>query len=406
MQVKRFQVKRFLLAASVAACGFTAPLAHADIVVSRGTGTAPFTGKTFFGKPEMAPTDEQTAIQLAEVNAIDMYFAKQSDAATGNYENVKAKITANLSTYVLNYVILNEQKTDTSVSVVIKANLNGSLLNNAIKTTSATAQTASTQRSNLLAIFVARQIKSIKTFDAHVYKREDQDLSAAGQSTASAKGTETLSHKGSQGQAIGANRISVNDTKTTESDAQAQANVSGHLHSTAIVETGGSTVQRSAQTTWQLYPSGDLNSSITSVLTQQGYEVVDEAFAETQSNGMLSIKAIDSDYSTGQDLQPTTLAHMEIGAKNLGIRYLVLGTMDMGQTGTDPNNGNVRVGVTVNAKVYDLSGRFPRQAVVVGPEQFFGESSTEQAAQVQALKNAGNAAAKELANQMQQIGLR
>jgi len=400
------QIRQIFAAAAFAAAALITPVAHADIVVSRGTGTAPFTGRTFFGKPEMAPTDEQTAIQLAEVNAIDMYFAKQSDAATGNYENVKAQITANLSTYVLNYVILNEQKTDNSISVVIKANLNGSMLNNAVKASSATAQTASAQRSNLLAIFVARQIASIKSFDAHVYKRQDQDLSANAQSATSVKGAQTLTHSGSQGQAIGSNRIAVNDTKTTKGAAAEQANASAHTHTTAVVETGGSSLQRTSQTTWQLYPSADLNSAITSVLTQQGYEVVDEAFAESQSNGMLSIKAIDADYSTGQDLQPSTLAHMEIGVKNLGIRYLVLGTMDMGQTGTDPNNGNFRVGVTVNAKVYDLSGRFPRQAVVVGPEQFFGESSTEQAAQVQALKNAGTAAAKELASQMQQNGLR
>lgn len=400
------QVKAFFLSASFIACFMAAPLAHADIVVSRGSGTAPFTGKSFFGKAEMLPADEQAAIQQAEINAIDMYFAKQSDAATGNYERVKPTIAANLGTYVLNYVVLNEQKTDSSVSVVIKANLNGSLLNNAIKSSSATSQVAPNDRSNLLAIFVARQIDSIKTFDAHVYKRQDQDLSVAGQATASAKGSETTSHNGSQGQSIGANRLSVNDSKTTASDAQGQVQATSHLHSTAVTETGGSTVQRSSQTAWRLYPSADLNSAVTAVLTQQGYEVVDEAFAESQSNGMLSIKAIDADYATGQDLQPTTLAHMEIGAKNLGIRYLVLGTMDMGQTGTDPNNGNVRVGVTVNAKVYDLTGRFPRQAVVVGPEQFFGESSTEQAAQVQALKNAGQAAAKELASQMQQIGLR
>ncbi len=400
------QVNRRLLGACVATFVFLSPMAHASIVVSRGSGSAPFTGRSFFGKPEMQSGDEQNAIQMAEMNAIDMYFAKQSDSATGNYESVKRNIAANLGEYVLNYVVLDEQKTSDGVSVVIKANLNGSLLDNAIKGASATAQTSESQRSNLLAIFVARQIDSIKSFDAHVYKRADQDISASSQTNAAVDGTTTISHDGSQGESIGSARIAVDDTKTTQKGARAKSSASGHIHTTAIEETGGSTVRRSTQTAWRLYPSGDLNSAITSVLTQQGYEVVDEAFAEAQSNGMLSIKAIDGDYSTGQDLQPSTLVHMEIGAKNLGIRYLVLGTMDMGQTGTDPNNGNVRTGVTVNAKVYDLSGRFPRQAVVVGPEQFFGESSTEQASQVQALKNAGNAAAKELASQMQQIGLR
>ncbi len=400
------QIRRVLVTTATFFLALGAPLAHADVVVSRGMGNAPFTGRSFLGHAEMQPADEQAAIQAAELNAVDMYFARQSDAQTGNYEAVKAQIASNLSTYVLNFVILNEQKTDSGVSVVIKANLNGSMLNRAIQAASATSRTATAQRSDLLSIFVARQIDAVKSFDAHVYKREDHDLSATGESKARSNETDTLSHGGRQGQSIGANAISVTNEKTTHEGLQAQADARAHVHTTAISETGGSTVQRSSQTTWRLFPSADLNAAMTAVLTQQGYEVVDEAFAEGQSNGMLSMKTINADYSTGQDLQPVTLSHMEIAAKTLGIRYLVLGTMDMGQTGVDPNNGNVRVGVSVNAKVYDLAGRFPRQAVVVGPEQFFGESSTEQTAQVQALKLAGHAAATELAGQMQQIGLR
>ena len=399
------QISRFVMAAALAV-SVGAPWAHADMVVSRGAGSAPFTGRSFLGKAEMQLADEQAAIQAAERNAIDVYFARQSDAQTGNYEAIKPQIDANLANYVLNFVILNEQKTDSMVSVVIKANLNGSLLDQAVRAASATSRTATAQRSDLLSIFVARQIDAVKAFDAHVYKREDHDRSAATESTVRGAQTDKVAHGGRQSQSIGANAIGVQDEKVTREQAQAQFGARAHVHSTSIVETGGSTVQRSDQTTWRLFPSADLNAAMTDVLSAQGYEVVDEAFVEGQSNGMLSMKAIDADYSTGQDLQPATLSHMEVAAKNLGIRYLVLGTMDMGQTGTDPNNGNVRVGVSVNAKVYDLGGRFPHQAVVVGPEQFFGESSTEQAAQVQALKLAGHAAATELASRMQQIGLR
>lgn len=398
-------IPKTILSAAITACLFAAPLAQADIVAAHGVGTAPFSGKTLFGKPEMQSIDEQTAINNAEINAIDMYFANQSDAATGNYENVKANIDADLGKYVLNYIMINEQKTDASVSVVLKVNLNGSLLRNAVKNSSATSQTSAGSRSNILSIFVARQIDSIKTFDAHIYKRADASEDVNGQMQSKDDGNQSVSHKGSQGQSIGANNISVNDRKTSRTSDEQHASVRGHVQATATLETGGSTLQKSAQTTWRLYPSSNLNSAITSVFTQQGYEVVDEAFAEVQSNGLLSIKATNNDYSKGQDLRPTTLAHMEMAAKNMEIRYLALGTMDMGQTGTDPNNGNVRVGVTVNAKVYDLSSRFPRQAVVVGPVQYFGESSTEQAAQVQALKNAGVAAATEVTSQMQQLGM-
>lgn len=385
--------------------GLAATAAHADIIISRGVGTAPFSGKSFFGKLEMKHADEKAAIRDAEINAIDTYFAKLSGASTANYENVKAKIDANLSRYVLSYVILDKQKSDSDITVSLKAKLNGSMLKNTVMGASATSKTKSSVRSPILSIFVARQIESTKTFDKHVYKRVDTGSEVNADIQGQSRSQTTVSHQGSQGQSIGTNRISVNDNKTTDTSARAQANVTGHTHTSQTKQSGGSTVVKSSQTTWRIFPSSDLNSAITSELTGQGYQVVDEAFVEGQTNGLLSIKQINHDYSRGQDLQPSTLVNMEKGAKKLGIRYLALGTMDMGQTGTDPNNGNVRVGVTVNAKVYDLSGRFPRQAVVVGPVQFFGESSTEQAAQVQALKNAGTDAAKEMSSRMQEEGL-
>jgi len=401
MQITR----KFILGAAFAVCAFTTNLAQANIVIAHGTGTAPFGGRDSNGNAVMSASDEQDAIAKAELNAIDMYFAKQSDSATDNYESIRKSIASNLQRYVLQYDILNEQRTGSGITVILKTTLNGSLLDLALKKASATAETASGQRSLILSVFVARQIASIKQFDAHVYKRVDADVKVNGHLDDSNRVSTKTGHNGSQGESISGNHIAVKDSKSTQKNTRQKADFGKNVNATSISETGGSITQKSSQSTWRLYPSANLNSSITSVLARQGYQVVDEADAESNSSGVISIRKIDDAYATGQDLPPKMLNSIENAAKVMGIRYVILGTMDMGQVGKDPESLDPRVDVTVNAKVYDLSGRFVRQRVVVGPVQYAGLGNDETTAQIQALKNAGVAVAKEVVSQMQEIGL-
>ena len=172
------------------------------------------------------------------------------------------------------------------------------------------------------------------------------------------------------------------------------------------VETGGSTTDKSDDVTWRLVPSQGLNAQFTGVFAKAGFDVVEAAYVEPQSKGLLSVKAIERDYETGNDLSPETLRNTAQGLKNAEIPYLALGTLDVDKKDTDPSTGLVRVYVTVTGKILDLNTRFPRVVSSVGPVQFAGTGPTEAVAQTNALKLAADNAARDLVSQINNVGVR
>ena len=66
----------------------------------------------------------------------------------------------------------------------------------------------------------------------------------------------------------------------------------------------------------------------------------------------------------------------------------------------------MRVSVTVNAKVWDVTKPIPRTRVAVGPVAYSGVGPTEAEAQGNALKLAANTAAQELSSRMTSMGIR
>jgi hypothetical protein len=96
---------------------------------------------------------------------------------------------------------------------------------------------------------------------------------------------------------------------------------------------------------------------------------------------------------------------VEAGLRNAKIPYLTLGTLDIGFANPDPATGLLRVPVTVNAKVLDVSDMIPDTVATVGPVQYAGLGPTEAEAQTNALKLAAQNAAKELISQLNSAGV-
>ena len=143
----------------------------------------------------------------------------------------------------------------------------------------------------------------------------------------------------------------------------------------------------------------------TGIFTKAGFKVVEAAYVEPRSRGKLKVQAVEDDYKSGMDLKSSTLQDMVTGLKNAQVPYLAFGTLDVGVSGTDPATGLVRVAVTVNAKILDVSGDFPENAATVGPVQYAGIGPTEDEARTNALKLAANSAARELVSQVTNIGI-
>jgi hypothetical protein len=339
---------------------FACSIASAQVVSSKGMATIKYDSSLFSSKA--SADDKQRAFKTAEVNAIERYYAENGESQAENFDSIRDKVAASLDTFVLGATLVSEEdKTDAhQYSVVVRVDINVAKLRNAVKGTSSVTATPNGQKSPLTFVFVARQQDSVKSYDDRVYKRADVKESA--------------------------------NEKSSRSSYSANGSVS--------VETGGSRTRKADDVTWRLVPSGELNSVFTGVFAQSGFQVVEAGYVEPSSGGHLRISAMENDFKTGNDLQPATMREAVLGLQTAQVPYLALGTLDIGMQDTDDVTGLTRVYVTVTAKLIDVTTRFPRTVASVGPVQYAGTGPDASVAKTNALKRAADAAARELAAQL------
>ena len=123
-------------------------------------------------------------------------------------------------------------------------------------------------------------------------------------------------------------------------------------------------------------------------------------------SGSFKLADIENDYKSGNDLQPKTLRAVATGMKEAQIPYIALGTLDVGLAAKDPHTGLMRVSVTVNAKVWDVTKPIPRTRVAIGPVSYAGVGPTDDEARGSALRLAASSAAQELSSRMTTMGIR
>ena len=376
------QVIRILLLALLA---FSTQFALAQVENAKGSATITYAKK-------LTPEDKNKAFREAQVKAIERYYAESGDSESANFDNVRDKVLENLEKFVLSATLISDQDMPDKkqYNAVVRIELNVARLRNTLKANSAIGATPAGNKSPLTFVFMARQVASVKSYDARVVQRAEVRAEASG----SVQGRE----KTSESERVGRGSVKTN----TAVDRSVNASASRSL----TTETGGSTTQKSDDSTWRLIPAQSLNSQFTGIFAKAGFDVVEAAYVEPQSKGLLSVKAIERDYETGNDLSPETLRNTAQGLKNAEIPYLAVGTLDVGTKDVDPGTGLVRVYVTVSGKILDLNSRFPRVVSSVGPVQFAGTGPTEAVAQTNALKLAADNAARELVSQINNVGVR
>lgn len=376
------QVIRTLLLALLA---FSSQFALAQVENAKGSATITYAKK-------LTAEEKARAFREAQVKAVERHYAESGDSESANFDNVRDKVLENLDKFVLGATLISEEDMPDrkQYNVVVRIELNVARLRNTLKANSAVGSTAAADKSPLTFVFMARQVASVKAYDARVVQRAEVRGEASGSLQAREKTAES-------------ERVGRGSVKTsTAVDRSVNASASRSL----TTETGGSSTQKSDDTTWRLIPAQSLNSQFTGVFAKAGFDVVEAAYVEPQSNGLLSVKSIERDYETGNDLSPETLRNTTQGLKHAQIPYLALGTLDVGTKDNDPGTGLVRVYVTVTGKILDLNSRFPRVVSSVGPVQFAGTGPTESVAQTNALKLAADNAARELVSQINNVGVR
>lgn len=336
-------------------------------------------GSTTYGW-RLSPSDRQTAIQKAEMNAIERYVANTGAARSRVFDQSRVELASHVADYILGTTILNEKndKQTKTFSVVIRADINGTRLLNDLGGGSASAADMARQEHSMLTfLFVARSQSSVQSFDAKIYRRADVDSSS--------------SRKTNEGESIRSNNVGTSD-KIDE-------------RASVTVATGGSTTRKADKVEWAVGRSGEINTVMTGRFADAGYDVIEADQVEGASNGLLNIQAVRDAYSHGNDLPPKIVRDATQGVRAAGINLFAVGTLDVGMQDIDPVSGNARVYVTVTGKVYDVSGRFARTLSSVGPVQYAGLGPDSNVARINALKTAAQMASQQMVDELTNKGI-
>ena len=347
---------------------------------AKGIVTVNYSGK-------LSASAKQDAMQKAKINALDRYINDFDDQPKErNYSLVRNQIIASIDSYVLSALVLSEQVDEKahSYTLTIRADINDGKLENAMKDSSAMANTANGEKSLIIFVFVARQQKSVQSFDDKKYKRADIQHGVTV--------NENVNRDTTESEKVGKSKVVTGDSGKATYNAEHDATVSA--------TTGGSIVKRADLVEWDIAQTADINTVTAGVMTNAGYDVVD-----TDNLDPALMQAIRKDYSGSNDLSPATTQSLIAAAKSLDIPYIAVGTLDVGVRDIDPANGRIRVYVKVNERVLTARGRLFKTAAAVGPVDFQGEGPSEDIARTDALKTAARAAAEQLMNSLNAKGV-
>jgi hypothetical protein len=352
-----------------------------QVVQVKGVGTISYSG-------ELTPSERDRAYKTAQVAAVERYFAENGEAESQNFEAIQPTIESNLDKFILGTIVLNEQEQVNlrKYTIAVRVELNVAKLRNTLRASSAVSKSASGEKSQLVYVFVGREVSSVRSFDERVVKR----VEVTGSQDASVK----KSTRGTEGESIGATSISTNASKQTSEKAS--------LNASAKMETGGSSTRKADDTTYRLLPMMSTKTSITSVFSQGGYVVSDPEFVLTDKD----LRAVNHDYSSGNDLAPSTVRAVVMSMKKSQVPYLVLATLDVGAPAMDAATGLQRVAVSVTGRVLDLTSNLPREVASVPTVQYFGVGPDNSTASTKALKEASVATAREVVSRLNAAGIR
>jgi hypothetical protein len=370
-----------LLFPTMVFCMFLCSFASAQTVKSRGIGRVSYSCPP---NPknndicEPGPNNKEDALQKAILNSIERYFAERGEAETENYDRNEDVIKDNLERIVLNDTILNEQDKSGRYEVTVSVEINESRLRNIMRGESAVAKTRDSKKSEIVYLFIGRDVGSVTSFDDKTVKQ----AKASGSATAATAGTESESVK--------------------KSTVSTSAVIEGSAAVESRVEIGGSTTRKTNKVTYNLLPMTNYDTSITSVFSQAGFKFIDSRFVLSEEN----ITSVNGDYSQGDDIEPSTYRGVASALQNEGIPYLVLATLDVDRPTVDPATGRSRVAVRTTVKVLDVSSRFPVDVASIPVDQSFGLGATPSEAQSDALNKGSQHAAREIVQRLNALDVR
>ena len=358
-------------------------IASAQIIYLKGMGTVKY-------QAVLSVDDKNKAIENAEMNAIERYFAEKGDADSQIYDTNEDLIRKNIEKIILNPVVLSEQDSPSlqKYQVTIKAEVNESKLNNVIKSSSLAASTSSTEKSNIVYFFTARIANTVKTYDARIVKiNQSSDQSDAAYSD---------KENGSEGEKITKNKVATNANTTSKSESSS--------NKTSKVESGGSVTTKATEVGYQILPMTNYKSATTSIFDQAGFSVIDSDFVLTNQD----VDNVYKDYSVASDISPSTMKSLikKLKTSKEHITYLVFSTLDVGLPSRDPSSGLPSINVYVTGRVFNLDGNIPKEIASVPTIQISSVGKNDEEAKTSALKKASEQASREIIAQLNNLRIK
>ena len=329
------------------------PLAHADFATVKVTGSI---ATTFFKTPT---TDQKKrAMEDGRKNALDKYIAGLDSQRIKILNNMIEQLRQNLTTYVPQVVALDDGTWSNGYwTVGVQASIDEAQIEASVNQY---MQTNGKKQNdiNLSFIFVAREAAKVLKFKD---KTTDRALTTEGNNEKSAE-----TDNGSVGE----------NTKVSEQ------------------VTGGSVEVKADQATYKSYIPENVSTKVSEIFNKANFSVIEPFEAGIDS------KSFVADFVGSNEISDATKKAAVDAARQKGINYLAVATLDVGEQLIDQATGLKKSYVTVNGYVWDLNGKFTKKICSVGPVQYSGLGEDPQVAKTNALINSATAAAKDLVDQM------
>jgi len=322
-----------LMLATAALC-LVPSAGHAEVLASKGVGTVALAGS------RASPAERDRARLQAEENALDRYIAENNPAKQRIYDGAKTSILQNIGDYVLGITVLAEN-TDNAAhtyTVSVRADINSNALENKLSDSVGQAPARNDGR-DIMLVFVSRNRTSVQSFDDHVYSRNDAQSQGGCKSN--------VANQTREGERVRRGSVGTSDSAKTSFAYDCRAS--------DVTESGGSTTRKADKVAWAVSEAADFDQQITGAMADSGYNLVPAEYVEK-----VDLTAIRSDYARGDDVAAPTLRSLVGAAKAAGLPYVVIGTMTIDMPDRDPVTGNVREFVSINAKLLDVTGAYPR----------------------------------------------
>jgi hypothetical protein len=352
----------------------------AQVVTAKGMGSVSYSWM-------LSAEDKEKALQQAKISAVERYFAENGEAESENFDAIRPAVEASLDKFILTTTVLNEETVSANkkYNVTVRVELNVAKLRNAVRGSSGVAKAAPGSKSQLVYVFIGREVSSSRSYDDRVVKRREVGVEDSYSSSREVSGKESESVRGGS--------VGTSGKRTATASASAQRSVK--------LETGGSTTRRADDVAYRLLPLNNVKTSITSVFSQGGFQVADPEFVLDDA----IMKSVNADFSTGNDLAPSTIRAVVGGLKKAQVPLLVLATLDVGAPMEDEATGMRRVAVTVTGRVLDITGNLPREVASVPAVEYAAVGADNASASGKALKDASLAAAREVVSRLNAAGV-